>query len=151
MFQIGFVVPDLEAAMAFFKTLGVPEFLVWKGMLLSEMNYRGQQVTLCNDIAFGYMGEMQIELIHPVEGESTFTEFLARNPAGGMQHIGLRVPDYDAAAATFQAQGFSVVQSGRHGNTRFGYFDTDSKTGAFTEVVYIDPEDWKLFDTIRPH
>lgn len=32
------------------------------------------------------------------------------------------------------------MQSGRNGETRFGYFDTDRMIGALTEIVYLRPE-----------
>ncbi|MND01827.1 hypothetical protein D3C83_209690 [compost metagenome] len=56
-----------------------------------------------------------------------------------MQHLCFRVEDFDAAVADMQARGYQLVQSGRNGETRFGYFDTDGPTGTLTEILYLAP------------
>ncbi len=38
-------------------------------------------------------------------------------------------------------RGFRLVQSRRHNETRFGYFDTTGEIGALTELVYLQPEE----------
>jgi hypothetical protein len=35
-------------------------------------------------MAFGYVGDVQFEVIEPVAGKSTYSEFLDRVPAGGV-------------------------------------------------------------------
>ncbi len=49
-------------------------------------------------MAFGYIGDMQFEVIENVSGKSTYSEFLDRVPQGGVHHLGYSVDDYDAAA-----------------------------------------------------
>jgi len=140
LFQIAYVVPDLHATIRFFKEkLGVPDFLVLEDVNLQDQTYYGKPSNNRQSISFGYCGEMQIEVIQPLAGPSTYVDFLERNPSGGVQHLGHLVEDYDAAVAQLTAQGYRLVQSGRNGDTRFGYFDTDAPTGTLTEVVYIAP------------
>ena len=53
VFQIGFVVPDIHKAMAFFKDkLGVPEFLYIEDPGLTDETYHGKPVKLDQHIAF---------------------------------------------------------------------------------------------------
>lgn len=142
VFQIGFVVPDIHKGMAFFKEkLGVPEFLFIEKPELQDETYLGRPAPLRLHLAFGWCGDTQIELIQPISGISSYSKFLDRNPKGGMQHYAIEVDDYDRGVKDMQARGLALIQSGRHNETRFGYFDTTSMIGALTEIVYLQPEE----------
>lgn len=142
VFQIGFVVPDIHKGMEFFKgKLGVPEFLFIEQPELQDETYLGKAAPLKLSLAFGWCGDTQVELIQPRAGTSTYSKFLDHNPQGGMHHYGIEVPDYAKAVKDMEARGFTLVQSGRHNETRFGYFDTGAVIGALTEVVYLQPEE----------
>lgn len=150
VFQIGYVVPDLTAAIDFFKAkFGVPKFLEIRNVGLSDQMFRGKPADLRHSIAFGYLGDMQVELIEPVSGTSTYSEFLERNPGGGAQHIGIMVDDFDAACADMKRKGYEIVQSGRNGKTRLAYFDTDRSVGTLTELVYLDPPERENFQKLK--
>ena len=138
IFQIGYVVPEVNAAVRFFKEkLGVPKFLVKEDIEGQEQTYLGKPGNFRHSIAFGYAGEVQIELIQSLSGASTYADFLAQNPRGGVHHLGVLVEDYTAAVADMTARGFTMVQSGRNGETRFAYFDVDHPIGTLLEVVYL--------------
>lgn len=142
VFQIGFVVPDIHKGMAFFKDLlGVPEFLFIEKPELQDETYLGNPATLRLHLAFGWCGDTQVELIQPIRGTSTYSNFLDHNPKGGMHHYGIEVSDYDRGVMDMESRGLRLVQSGRHHETRFGYFDTTGAIGAFTEIVYVQPEE----------
>ena len=79
-------------------------------------------------MAFGYVGDVQFEVIEPVAGKSTYSEFLDRVPAGGVHHLGFSVEDYDAATADLLARGYRLVQRGTFGDTKFGYFETQRRS-----------------------
>ena len=143
VFQIAYVVPDLHAAIRFFKEkLGVVDFLVWENFMLQDQIYNGAPGDHKQSIAFGFAGQMQIELIQPVSGTSSYSEYLARNPKGGVL-----VDDFDAAIAGMTARGYAVVQSGRNGETRLAYFDTDRDV--LTEIVYLAPEERAKFEAMK--
>jgi catechol 2,3-dioxygenase-like lactoylglutathione lyase family enzyme len=138
LFQVAYIVPDIHAAVGFFKEkFGVPNFLLKEDIGGEEQTYRGKPADFRHSIAFGYAGETQIELIQALSGESTYSEFLKQHPNGGVHHLGLLVEDYAAAVADMKARGFELVQSGRNGETRFAYFDVDHPIGTLLEVVYL--------------
>jgi len=142
VFQIGFVVPDIQRGMTFFKDkLGVPEFLFLEKPELQDETYLGKPAPLRLQLAFGWCGDTQIELVQPISGVSTYSKFLDHNPQGGIHHYGIEVADYGKAVKDMEARGFTLVQSGRHNETRFGYFDTTAAIGALTELVYLQPEE----------
>jgi hypothetical protein len=66
-----------------------------------------------------------------------------------VQHLGILVDDYAAAVADMEARGFKLVQSGRNGETRFGYFDIDDPIGTLMEVVYLAPAERAGFERMK--
>jgi methylmalonyl-CoA/ethylmalonyl-CoA epimerase len=142
LFQIGLVVPNIHKGMAFFKDkLGVPKFLFIERPELQDETYFGKPSPLRLHLAFGWCGDTQIELVQPISGVSTYSQFLDHNPQGGMHHYAIEVPDYAQGVKDMETRGFTLVQSGRHNETRFGYFDTRNVIGALTEIVYLQPEE----------
>jgi methylmalonyl-CoA/ethylmalonyl-CoA epimerase len=141
-YQLGIVVPDIHKGMDFFKgKLGVPQFLFIEKPELQDETYQGKPAPLRLHLAFGWCGDMQIELIQPIDGVSTYSKFLDHNPQGGLHHYGIEIPDYAKGIKEMESAGFTVVQSGRHHETRFAYFDTTGVIGALTELVYLQPEE----------
>ena len=150
VFQIGFVVPDIHKAMDFFKgKLGVPEFLFIEKPELQDETYLGKPAPLRLHLAFGWCGDVQIELVQPVAGVSTYSKFLEHNRQGGMHHYAIEVPNYAEGVKDMQARGYALVQGGRHNETRFAYFDTAGVIGALTEVVYLQPEEKAFMLTLK--
>ena len=150
VFQIAYVVPDLRSAVGFFKEkLGVPAFLVKEDIQGQDQTYRGKPGDFRHSIAFGYAGDMQIELIQSLSGESTYSEFIQQNPKGGVHHLGIFVNDYAAAVADMTARGFEQVQTGRNGETRFAYFDVDHPIGTLLEVVQLAAPIRAAFDRLK--
>jgi catechol 2,3-dioxygenase-like lactoylglutathione lyase family enzyme len=150
VFQVGYVVHDLQAAQRFFsETLGGPRFFVIENITFKEYTYRGQAANCQQHVAFGYAGTMQIELIQPVAGENTATEFL-RQLGRGVHHLGIQVADIDHATRDMVKQGFALVESGVAGQaTRFAFLDTRAAIGIYLELVSPDEANQALFEHIR--
>src|SRR3954454_8947753 len=75
--QIGFVVGDLDAALASWVALGVGPWYVIRGQHLHAL-YRGEPCEVTLSIAFANSGDMQMEVIAQEGGDpSIYTEFLA--------------------------------------------------------------------------
>lgn len=64
--------------------------------------------------AFAKSGEVQIELIQPLDGDNPYTEFLARR-GEGIHHLGFKVDDIDQAKAEFAKKGDGAVLLRRSG------------------------------------
>jgi methylmalonyl-CoA/ethylmalonyl-CoA epimerase len=151
VYQIGFVVPDIHKAMGFFKDkLGVPEFLFIEKPELQDETYLGKSAPLRLHLAFGWCGDTQVELVQPIAGVSTYSKFLDHNPQGGMHHYGIEVANYAHGVKDMETRGFTLIQSGRHNETRFGYFDTTGVIGTLTEVVYLQPEEKAFMEGLKP-
>jgi methylmalonyl-CoA/ethylmalonyl-CoA epimerase len=86
-------------------------------------------------VAFVQSGEIQIELIQPVEGANVYTEFLA-DKGEGIHHLAYQTEDLEAIKAQFAAQGIEPVFSRDMGVMEFAYFDTSEVGGLMIEFLY---------------
>jgi hypothetical protein len=96
--QMGYVVPDVEAAMRhWIEVCGVGPWFYAERLPLASFSYGGKRYDDIHlSIALANSGEMQIELIqqrsdHPSMGR----DFLAVNPRGGLQHWSSWPENYD--------------------------------------------------------
>ncbi|MDP6345473.1 MAG: VOC family protein [Alphaproteobacteria bacterium] len=151
--QNGYVVPDIEAAMRHWvEVLGVGPWFAIGELPLREAIYRGRPTDARASIALANSGDLQIELIEPLnDAPSPYGDFLADCPTGGLHHLS-SWPDgaaYDAALERFTAGGGEVVLSGRVGGTRLAYLDTQAHLGSMFEMAALDDLSIRLFTAIR--
>ena len=79
---------------------------------------------------------VNVELIEPLEGESTYTEHLDSG-GSGIHHVGcFAYDDPRAVVETYEAAGIPVIQSGRFEGLEFWYLDmTEELDGLMLEVA----------------
>lgn len=148
-FQIGYVTADMDSLLATLNNdVGVDRFFVIRDAHIEDQTLRGEPFDSRQDLAFGYAGNLQFEVIQPVSGENTYTEYLASRPGGGVHHTAVLVDDYDTALSDLSGT-LSLVQTGRSETTRFAYFDTVATLGAYIEIVQLGARDLDLFERIR--
>jgi methylmalonyl-CoA/ethylmalonyl-CoA epimerase len=145
--QVGFVVRDIDAAMAAYWRVGVGPWQVYTygAPLVKEITYRGKPGNWRFRIALTHLNGLSFELIQPLSGESIYSEFLERyGGAGGIQHLGIIVDDLDQVVAEARESGFEVVQSGRghgvRGDGKFAYLATDDDLCTVYELMELVSE-----------
>jgi catechol 2,3-dioxygenase-like lactoylglutathione lyase family enzyme len=126
--QCALVVADLDASVRrWTEQLAIGP---WTGYrleppLLKQMRYRGEDVEFSLRHALAWQGEMQFELVQPLDGPSIFSDHL-RSHGEGLHHVGRYVSDHPAATAAALAAGFVELQSARgfgaEGDGAFAYF-----------------------------
>jgi methylmalonyl-CoA/ethylmalonyl-CoA epimerase len=99
--HIAIAVPDLEAAAA--QYCGVLGARVSAPLPLPEHG-----VT----VVFVDLSNTRIELLEPLGPNSPVSDFLARNPSGGMHHVCYEVGDIRAARDRLRAAGARVLGDG---------------------------------------
>ncbi len=104
--QIGFVVRDLDAAVARYERMFGP-FTFMDGSV-AAVDYRGRAEDCVLRIAFGRSGGVEIELIQWVSGHSPHREFV-EGGREGMHHLRFRVDDVDAWIARVGEVGYAPV------------------------------------------
>lgn len=107
--QLGYVVEDLDASLkAWTEQLGVGPWLVIRNVPLQSV-FRGRPSTPRIDLALGYRGDVQIELIHQTnDAASPYLEFIQRRQFG-LHHIAFLVDPIDEAVRQGQASGLEMI------------------------------------------
>ena len=150
--QIAYVVKDIQASQKFFNEhLGVPRFYLFENVQFEDLTYQGQPANFRIHLALAYAGEIQLELIEHLEGESIFQDFLQQK-GEGLHHLGFLVDDYDQTVGDLTTHGYPLIQSGRAGSnpgTRFALFDTETPIGSIIEILALDEDMKNLFARIK--
>ena len=140
-FQIGFLVEDLTACInRYIELFGVSGWQVYTygPEILSRMIYRGKNTSYSSRIGLNYIGSTRIELIQPLEGQTIFGEFIEKH-GYGQHHLGIYVPDIEAAKREAEAAGFEIImEGGGHGLDGDGYYaylDTEETLGTTYELI----------------
>lgn len=153
--QVAWVTRDLDATEQMLTALlGAKKWTRMPAIHFGPENctHRGRPADFVADISLSYAGDMQLELIAPVRGESIYTEFL--NTSGpGLHHICMAVPDegsFDAALRDAASSGAPVVAQGvMPGGMRFAYVSGADAGVPFVEIAYIPPDIQAVFDHIK--
>ncbi len=112
MDQVGFVVRDLEAALALYEPMFGPFATMDPGPMTYD--YRGGEEECDMRLAFGRSGEVEIELIEWVRGGCPHKEFIDAGREG-MHHLRFRIDDLDSKVAEAEAIGWRNIWSKRYG------------------------------------
>lgn len=139
--QNGYLVDDLEtAAMHWATRLGVGPFFVFPSVAFDTIRFRGKDSPIEMSMAIGYWGDMQIELIRPLnDAPSIYSEFTARGHKG-LQHVGVLTDDLARDLKALATRDVLPIQDGRAANgTEFAYVETDFHPGGMVEIIQISP------------
>ena len=132
--QVGIVVRDMEKSMknyseifgiVFYK-VNIPEYF--------NTTYRGKPGFFRLKIAVGKVGDLDIELIQVLEGETVHGEFLEKR-GEGLHHLGIRVKNMDEQIEALGKLGVGVIQSGQRVGSKWVYMDTEKIIGIILELI----------------
>jgi hypothetical protein len=135
--QIGYVVTDLDQALANWVELGVGPWLVIRGLPMCA-HYRDEPCETTLSIAVSNSGELQVELIQQEDdAPSIFTEFLTSSGPGYHQ-LAYWTEDFDATMKAVRNAGWPVVWSGGEGfGVRFAYVEPPNSPAVPSQIVEI--------------
>jgi hypothetical protein len=133
--QIGLVCRDLTSAMAgYARLLGWGPWTVYRlePPLLHDTIFPGRPAEFTMLAALTQVGDVQYELLQPLEGESAYTEHLT-TCGEGLHHIAIDAPDSDDLRERLGRP--DVLMSGRIGAaTRFVYLDARPSLNVILET-----------------
>ncbi|SFR91455.1 VOC family protein [Sphingomonas jatrophae] len=127
--QIGHVVEDLDAAVAARLALGIGPWTVFRGTTLHG-RHRGEETIVTIDVALGYQGSVQVELIQEMTG--TPSPYAG---ARGPHHLAWLVDDLDAAVAQASARGLVPVFEAGNAAVRVAYLEHPADPGSYYELI----------------
>jgi len=131
--QIGVVVGDVDRVIDFLQsTFGLGPFRIQEGEAPNVWD-RGEEKHIRARLAFTMLGQVELELIQIVQGDSVHLEFL-REHGEGLHHLGFKVKDFQAKLEQAKAMGFKVLQTGPTGRL-YAYLDTRERGGIIIELI----------------
>ena len=150
--QNGYVVRDIHAAMDHWITvMGVGPWYYFEPVKLDYFRHRGRDSNLAMNVALANSGDLQIELIQPLnDAPSMYGEFLAAGREG-LQHVAYWTNEYQALYDRALTLGYAVGQEGQIGGEtgRFAYFDTEAHAGTVIEISDISGAKGAFFEHVR--
>lgn len=135
--QVALVVKDIEAsARKFADLLGqpFPNIIITEPGLNANMTYQGQPSNAQAKLAFFQLGQVQLELIQPLGGESTWQEALDKK-GEGIHHIAFWVEGMQESVDFLKERGIPMIQRGDMGPGQYAYFDAEGVLGITLELL----------------
>ncbi|MBA7689107.1 hypothetical protein ES703_97602 [subsurface metagenome] len=85
--------------------------------------YRGNEAHFENRTGWAASGDIEIELVQPLSGESSFRDFVGRH-GQGIHHIEFKVENIDKTTRLMNKAGFMTLMSGKGERGYFAYYET---------------------------
>jgi methylmalonyl-CoA/ethylmalonyl-CoA epimerase len=139
--HIGVVVRDAAKAADYYSSIfGIGPFTVYE--FVPEKHWYMEELTYSKVMMGRAMwGNIELELVQPMEGRSVHTDFLERH-GEGLQHLGFNVPNFDELFERFIHAGFKPLLRGETYSERYKgylkacYFDTRRVGGIIFEITW---------------
>ena len=146
--HMGYVTPDHEASLDYWIDVAGAGPFYYAEYEPEQQVHRGRPTHIRFRLAYGYLGDIHIEVVQQVSGgASAYTEALENTPsvpAGGVLHHVLLLHDgYDGVYDSYLAAGAErCYDAFVPGVGRFCYLDTRALMGCYLELV----EDTSVFE-----
>src|ERR1700683_1468211 len=136
--QIGIVVANRDRTtqlLTSFFGMGPFRFVEWADRFEAKYYYRGVEERIRVRQAFVQLGDVEVELIQPLEGRNAYKDFLDQT-GGGIHHVLFEVSDIDPVLQGLARSGVTVLQSGTgiRPGTRWALLDTQKLLGFYVEL-----------------
>jgi catechol 2,3-dioxygenase-like lactoylglutathione lyase family enzyme len=142
--QVAIVCRDIEAtSKRWAAVLGVdpPRISTTKPGHEVKVMFRGRPSEGQAKLAFIKLGQVTLELIQPIGGDTSWKQFLDAN-GEGVQHIAFQVTDLDKTIKGFGDAGMPVLHQGRYDDDSgaYVYVDSAKALGVTLELLHSEPE-----------
>jgi len=137
MVQVGLVVRDIDkSAKAYAELFGVevPEVIITGTEEEAHTKYKGESTQARAKLAFFNMGSLDLELIEPIGGPSTWRDFLEEK-GEGVHHIAFNIQGTDVVTEGLAEKGIPVVQQGDYTGGRYTYVSGEEQLGLVVELL----------------
>jgi methylmalonyl-CoA/ethylmalonyl-CoA epimerase len=135
--QIGFVAKDAaRVARKLSEITGMTpgEPILTDDVEKARTNFRGKPSSARAKLIFFNLGQVSIEIIEPIGGPSTWSEFLDKH-GDGVHHIAFTVKSTKEAAKSLSAHGIPTVQSGVFEGGSYVYCEAEKELGVILELL----------------
>lgn len=137
--QYGMVCADVKAGIARLETAGAAPFVYANTRGPNWVEY-GEARDCRIEMAMGYSGHQQIELLGPGSGTDLYRDKIPGDGSMALHHVCIFQHGIAKLERRLNASGFDTVVSGHTGinklfTTRFMYFDTRDALGFYLEIT----------------
>ena len=133
--HIGLVVKDIDRAAKMFSTLGLGPFAPAPMKDLTDRELRGKKVPSHVDVWFAPLGEISIELVKPLTGESLQKETL-KLKGEGIEHLGFFVENIWEEVEKLEKKGWTVIARARAQQVGgWCFLQPEAESGIYIELV----------------
>jgi len=139
--QLGIVVRDMTKAVDYYSScFGLGPFTVYESVP-NKYWFNGEPSYMKIRQGKAMLGNIEIELIQPLEGKSPFHEFL-ESQGEGLQHLAFNAPSFEEMYHLFVEAGFKPLMEAEayvetyQGTVRACHFDTRQIGGVIFEIVW---------------
>ena len=80
------------------------------------------------------VGDLNVELLMHMEGDTIYKDFLEKKGEGGLHHVSIYTNDIEPTLNKFREARIGIIQSGKIGKNEFYYLDTERIFGIILEV-----------------
>jgi hypothetical protein len=115
--QVALCVCDaVRTAQNYWNILGIGPWRLydWGSHVVHCRRYHGEPSWGREIVAFATVGDVELELVQPVEGVSIYQDWIDAH-GEGMHHLKFLCDDVDAVSGALTGQGFLSIQSGDYG------------------------------------
>lgn len=135
--QIAIVVRNIEASMERYAAIlgvPVPEIIITAPGLEVHQSYNGEPSNAQAKLAFFQLGQVQLELIEPLGGASTWQAVLDEK-GEGVHHIAFWVEGMQRSVDFLKSHDIPMIQRGDMGEGQYAYFDSVAPLGVTLELL----------------
>jgi hypothetical protein len=149
--QNAFVPANFDAALDWWiKTMGVGPFFFMPQVKLDDLRYLGQPSDVQFDLAIGYWGDVQVELIRQTNDAPSIYKAWRDGEREGLHHTLTLVDDMENARALVSQVGGQVLQEGKvQGGGEVIYVDVGGGPGTMFEILKPGPGSREFFEMMR--
>jgi catechol 2,3-dioxygenase-like lactoylglutathione lyase family enzyme len=134
--QVGLVVRDLERAVRVYADeygIGPWRILEINPDVAQDLAIDEQPAGYSMRVALAMVGDVEWELIEPLDDKTPYAEFL-RTHGEGLHHVALGVDDFAEAGSFLRSKGHRVLLGGRYRGAEWAYFSTQDDLGFTAEI-----------------
>ena len=138
--QVGIIVRDIESkARAWSEILGLPmpNIIITDTMDKTQAEYHSEPTPARAKLAFFHMGQLDVELIEPIDAPSTWKDQLDQH-GDSLHHIAFEIKGMQEKISYLDSKGIPLVQRGEYTGGRYAYLDGVAQLGTVLELLEND-------------
>lgn len=141
IYQVALVVRDCYGSVKKYADeygIGPWTFYVFGPKTMKDTVIHGKPENYAMRLAVTKVGNVEFELIEPLDDKSIYADFLKEH-GEGLHHVAFGVEDYGKTLNFFKDKGIGVLMGGNWQGVKFSYLDSQKELGLIAEIFEPPP------------